>query len=270
VEQPDFELVIPSLPGFALSSPLRCRGLGAAETADLWAELMSRLGYTRFGAVGSDWGAFFTSHLAYAHADRLLGAYLTLCAIPGLNPRRLGKEEYGVGEEEWWSRWRGRSRSARAHVLLNRDTPDTVAWALNDSPVGLAAIFAEKRRAWSDPRCDFSTVFNSDFVITTTCLYWFTQTAGSAARFYAESLREPTSAEHISRLVPETPVGVGVFPYEPVLVPQAVMRRYANLVHWSVFDAGGHFAPMEQPETFADDVRRFFVNLGVMSAWRSA
>jgi len=254
-----FDLVVPSLPGFAFSTPLRRPGVGAPETADLWAELMSALGYARFGAVGSDWGAHVAANLAHAHADRLIGAYLTTCAIPGCRPPVAA--DFAENERADYERSRQRMRSARAHVLVNRDTPQTAAWALNDSPAGLLAMLVEKRLLWMGTDRDLEEVFPADFLLTTAAIYWFTGSTHSAARFYASSLRGAWTPRHARSPRLEAPIALGIFPDEPFLLPRATVEAHANLVRWQRFPRGGHYAPMEEPGPLAADINAFFHEL---------
>jgi pimeloyl-ACP methyl ester carboxylesterase len=262
---PAYDLVIPSLPGYGFSSPLRQTGITPTTTADLWATLMTRLGYDRFGAVGGDWGAFVTANLDHAHEDRLLGAYLSLSAIPGLDFTALGPDDYdGPGEEDWHARWTARMATARAHSVVHSAAPQTLGAALNDSPAGLAAWIVERRRLWSHWEGDFESVLSRDFLLTNVSIYWFTQTVGTAARFYAETARHPFTPRHDGRVL-GAPTAFGVFPQDLLLLPRSLVERHVNLARWSVMPRGGHFAAAEQPALLAADVSSFFAEVAARS-----
>ncbi len=254
-----FDVVVPSLPGYGFSSPLRATGVTPPLIASLWVRLMRDvLGYGRFGAQGGDWGAMVSAHLGHAHAGDLVGVHLSMPAFINLSPWELAPEEYGPGEADWYDRVRAKRRLIDSHVRVHTRDPQTLAYALNDSPVGLAAWILERRRAWSDCGGDVERRFTKDDLLTTISLYWFTQTFHTSARLYADTFR--TRFEPVHDRVPEieAPTGIAVFPEDVILVPRVVAVRHANLERWTVMPSGGHFAPMEEPELLVDDVRAFF------------
>jgi pimeloyl-ACP methyl ester carboxylesterase len=254
-----FDVVVPSLPGFGFSSPLRVPGVNPAVTARLWVRLMrGTLGYGRFGAHGGDWGATVSAHLGHAHADDVVGIHLSMPLLMSVSPLTVKPEDYGPGEEGWHERMRKRLRGARSHVAVHTDDPQTLAWALNDSPAGLAAWIVERRRAWSDCEGEVERRFSKDDLLTTISLYWFTQTFHTSARYYAETFRERPQLAHDRVPAVEAPTGIAVFPQDLLLLPRSVVAQQANLVHWTVMPRGGHFAPMEEPELLVEDIRAFF------------
>jgi pimeloyl-ACP methyl ester carboxylesterase len=265
-----FDVVVTSLPGFGFSSPLYRSGVSAAVTADLWARLMrEELGYDRFGAHGGDWGAFVTANLAHAHADKLIGAHLTMAAMLGIDfngSMSSGRPfvtpaDYAPDEAGWYERWTSRMARARAHSIAHRASPQTLAWAFVDSPVGLAAWILERRRNWSDNDGNVEQAFSMDFLLTTISIFHFTRTIGTSMRAYADFGIDTWKARHDRTPVMEAPVGLSVMPMDLLLLPRAMCERYANLVHWTVMPAGGHFAPSEQPRLIVDDIRAFFGQL---------
>jgi pimeloyl-ACP methyl ester carboxylesterase len=266
-----FDVVVPSLPGFAFSSPLLRPGISPAVTADLWAKLMRDvLGYDRFGAHGGDVGAFVSANLAHAHADKLIGAHLTLPALLGIDfggSNATGKpfvsaEDYAPEEEGWHEGWTMRmSTYARAHSVVHRASPQTLAWAFNDSPAGLAAWIVERRRNWSDCGGDVENVFPRDFLLSTVSLYYLTETIGTSMRGYRDMGLDTWKPRHERTPVLEAPVGMAVFPRDLLLLPRTMVATYANLVHWTVMPRGGHFAPSEAPELVVEDIRAFFSEL---------
>ncbi len=254
-----FDVVVPSLPGFGFSTPLTVPGVNAPVTADLWLRLMREvLGYDRFAAQGGDWGAIVTAYMGHRYAEHLIGIHLSLPALLGAGFRTVKPEDYGQGEEEWYARMQTRMQSAASHVAVQTADPQTLAYALNDSPVGLAAWLLERRRNWSDSGGDPEKPFTRDFLLTTVTLYWVTQSIGTSMRYYAEYFGRPWVPDHDRQPAIEAPTGIAVFPQELILLPRSVAERHANLVHWTVMPAGGHFAPSEQPELLVDDVRAMF------------
>ena len=266
-----FDVVVPSLPGFGFSSPLRRTGIGPQATADLWHRVMTEeLGYDRYGAHGGDWGAFVTANLAHAYADRLIGAHLSLPALLGIDfggANATGRpfvtaEDYAPEEAGWYEGWTYRmSTFARAHSVVHRASPQTLGWAFNDSPVGLAAWIVERRRNWSDNSGDVEEVFSKDFLLTLVSLYYLTATAHTSMRAYKDMGLDTWKPRHDRKPVLEAPIGMAVFPQDLLLLPRTMVAQYSNLVHWTVMPRGGHFAAAEQPELLTEDIRKFFSSL---------
>ena len=216
------------------------------------------LGYDRFAAQGGDWGAIVTALMGHRHAKRLIAIHLSFPALLGTGSRTVKADDYGPGEEAWFDRMQQRMKSAASHLAVHTNDPQTLAYALNDSPVGLAAWLLERRRAWSDSGGDPDKPFDRDFLLTTVMIYWVTQSIGTSMRYYLEHFTRPWQPDHDRQPAIEAPTGIAVFPQELVLLPKAVAERNANLVRWTVMDAGGHFAPSEQPQALVDDVRAMF------------
>lgn len=257
-----FDVVVPSLPGFGFSNPLRRSGIGAQETADLWARLMTDvLGYQRFAAQGGDWGAIVTANLAHAHADVLIGAHLSMAMLLTAGRSQVTAADYGPDEAEWFERMNRRIKSAASHVAVHTNDPQTLAYALNDSPAGLAAWLMERRRAWSDNDGDVLQAFTLEHLLTTASIYWFTQTIGTSMRYYAEWFGRTWQPRHDRAPTLQAPTGIAVFPQELILLPRSLAERHANLVHWSVQPRGGHFAAAEVPDLLVADVQAMFATL---------
>jgi len=258
-----FDVVVPSLPGTAFSSPLRMSGVGVLATAELWLTLMrDGLGYDRFGAAGGDSGAFVTARLAHAHPEHLTGIHLnfpataTMASLGSVRP-----EDYSPEELAWLADPPAQARGTSAHMAVHVEDPQTLAWSMNDSPAGLAAWMVERRRNWSDCQGDVERRFTKDELLTAVSLYWLTGTFHTSVRFYAESFRKPWPLVH-DRVPPiEVPTAVAVFPRELVRVPRRFMERQANVARWTVMPRGGHFAPAEEPELMVEDLRAFFRGL---------
>jgi pimeloyl-ACP methyl ester carboxylesterase len=252
-----FDVVVPSLPGYGFSTPLSTPGFNYWRTADLWVKLMREgLGYDRFGAQGGDWGALVAAQLGHAHAERIIGIHLTL--MMPLSLRMPDASEYSTEEGGWREQTQRFRKEESGYFALQSTKPQTLAYGLNDSPVGLCAWIVEKRRAWSDCGGEIERRFTKDELLTTVMLYWVTESFGSSVRYYYEARHHPWQPSHPRTPVVEAPTGVAVFPREVILLPRRWAERYYNLVRWTVMPAGGHFAPMEEPERLVEDIRAFF------------
>ena len=257
-----FDVIIPSLPGYGFSTPLKTPGINCWNTAYLFVKLMDGLGYRRFAAHGGDWGAFVTAQLGHKYADRLIGCHFTLMSpLDVFSGGHVPPEDYSDSEKGWLERSRDFFLHEAGYFALQTTKPQTVAFALNDSPVGLCSWIVEKRRKWSDCDGDVERRFTKDDLLTTEMIYWITQSYGTSARYYYEAVHQPWRPSHDRRPVVEAPTGVAVFLKEVVLQPKRWAERYYNLQHWSVFPAGGHFAAMEEPGVLSRDIGAFFKEL---------
>jgi pimeloyl-ACP methyl ester carboxylesterase len=253
-----FHVVIPSIPGFAFSDAPREPGYDPARIAAIESKLMARLGYTRYGAQGGDWGSIISTQLALLDAPHLAGLHLNMCfgaappgtdANAGLTPReleRLKVRQSFQAEETGYQQIQGTK-------------PQTIGIALNDSPAGLAAWIVEKFRTWCDCDGNPDTVFTKDELLTNISLYWFTQTAASSARIYYESRHAPPSPNAGRRI--EVPTACADFPKEIIWSPRRWLEPRYHITRWTEMPKGGHFAAFEQPQLFVDDVRAFFREL---------
>jgi microsomal epoxide hydrolase len=247
-----FDVVVPSLPGFGFSG--RPEGVvGPRSTARLWRRLMTDvLGYERFGAQGGDLGSMVTAYLGGEHADVVSAIHLNFVPIRPLPDAQLSAEE---------RRWKEEADAFRAHELdyfiLQEQRPQTLAVALQDSPLGAAAWMLERLNAWSDG--GVAQAFRVEDLITNLMLYVATGRIESSLWFYRSFLLECEGRTHPSARV-EIPTGVAVFPKEMLngRPPRSWAERDYHLVHWSVMQRGGHFACLEQPELFVRDLRTFF------------
>ncbi|WP_406174205.1 epoxide hydrolase family protein [Streptomyces canus] len=262
-----FHVVVPSIPGFGLSGPPADTGWEAGRIADAWAELMTRLGYERFGAQGGDWGSAISRELGRAHPERVIGVHLNL--LPGaqathepteeeLAPLAAEQRERAL---ESWRRWSAWSGEGTGYAVLHSTRPQTLAYALTDSPVGQLAWIVEKFQEWTDSAELPEEAVDRDRLLTNVMLYWLTGTAGSAARIYYERAHA-TGGRAARPTEPSTaPTAVAVFPAEIQIPLRHKAERTENLVRWTEFDRGGHFAAMEEPDLLVDDVRAFFRQL---------
>jgi pimeloyl-ACP methyl ester carboxylesterase len=258
-----FDVVVPSLPGFCFSTPLRKPGINWWRTADLWVTLMRDvLGYRKFAAQGGDWGAFITQQLGHKYPQHLIGIYLTL-AIPMdfFSGGGLKETDFGPDEQAALARTREARPAIISHVAVQTRDPQTLAYGMHDSPVALLAWILERRRAWSDCGGDVERRYSKDELLTHIMLYWVTECFVTSVRYYWEARKNPWTPVHDRKPVVEAPTAIGVFPRELLLPPRKWAERYFNLRHWTPMTAGGHFAPSEEPEQLVKDIRAFYRTL---------
>ncbi|MEE2636452.1 MAG: epoxide hydrolase [Acidobacteriota bacterium] len=253
--QDAFHLVIPSIPGYGFSERPPRLGYGRERTAAIFATLMARLGYERYGAQGGDLGAGISRQLAIDDADRVAGLHLNLCAADPPDPNDptegVPPAEVALMEERaafWTDEERGYSH-------MHGTKPQTLGYSLNDSPVGLAAWIVEKYRSWCDCDGNPETKFSKDELLTTLTIYWVTETATSAARYYYEGRHSSTPP---SRQRVEVPTACAAFPGEFRFTPRRWLEARYNLTRFTMMPSGGHFAASEEPELYVDDLRAFF------------
>jgi len=250
-----FDVVIPSLPGYGYSDRPAERGMNTFRIAELWAGLMKELGYNRYGAQGGDFGANVSTVLALRDAEHVSGLHLNY--IPGSYKPYLEQgetlatveEQFLKDDARWYETWGGYS-----HV--QETEPQTVAYALNDSPAGLAAWLLEKFRDWADCGGDLDRRFTRDELLTNITLYWMTETIHSSCRLYYETRMAPLQfgKEDYVRI----PCGIARFPKEEPFPFRPWVERGYNIQRWTEMPRGGHFAAMEEPELLAEDIRQFF------------
>jgi len=258
-----FDVVVPSLPGFVFSTPLAGRGTTFARTADLWVELMARLGYERFAAHGGDMGAFVTGELGHRHPEHVVGAHLsTVVRLGAWNLERPWSDLVRTplpDDPQARAGVLARERKYAAHITVQVLEPQTVAHALHDSPVGLASWVLQRRRAWSDCGGDLETRFTLDELVTHIMLWWATGTYASSARFYHTMANTPWTPAREGLPVVSAPTGFTLFTRD--LLPGFDIHRLSdefNIVHVTESDVGGHFGAAEEPEVVAASLREMF------------
>jgi len=246
-----FHVVCPSLPGFGFSAKPTATGWGVDRIARTWAELMSRLGYSRYGAQGGDWGSAVTTSLGAQDAAHCAGIHITLAmstrpAVEGEPTPEETRALAGIKHYADWDSGYSKQQSTR---------PQTLGYGLTDSPAGQAAWILEKFWAWTDCNGHPENILSRDELLDNVMLYWVTGTAASSARLYWESFGPGRRTAHKVTI----PTGVAVFPREIVPPVRRWMEgSYTNICHWTEMPKGGHFAAFEQPEPFIAEVRRFF------------
>jgi pimeloyl-ACP methyl ester carboxylesterase len=251
-----FHVVVPSLPGYGFSAAPKRAGMNTRQIAGLWHALMQRLGYDRFGTQGGDIGAGVSGWLGRLYPDDVRAVHLNY--FPGSYRPHLGTHSPAVTAEEqaYLDHVAGWAVAEGAYAALQGTKPQTLAFSLADSPIGLAAWIIEKFRAWSDCGGDVERSFSLDAMLTDISIYWFNGHINSALRLYKENRLNPFHFSAGERVHP--PLGVAVFPKELPMPPRSWVERSFTVERWTTMPRGGHFAAMEQPELLTEDIRSFF------------
>ena len=252
-----FTVVAPSLPGYTLSFRPGQPRFGVPDIARAFAELMRDvLGYQRFAAQGGDWGAFISAYLGFTEPEHVVGIHINLIPLRREPPSaQAGSDDpemvaYRAELDHWL-------REETGYSTIQATKPQTLAYALTDSPVGLAAWIVEKFRTWSDCDGDLERSFSKDDLLTNIMLYWVTGAIGSSFWPYYSRLHDGWPLPAADRRV-EVPTAYQSFPKDILHPPRSLAERAFNIQRWSVSPRGGHFAALEEPERLAEDVRAFF------------
>jgi pimeloyl-ACP methyl ester carboxylesterase len=246
-----FDLVIPSLPGFGFSGPTTDRGWGTARTASAWAALMRRLGYERYGAVGNDAGSMVSPQLGRIDADRVAGVHVTqMFSFPSGDPSEFeGMSEADLAQLQQLQ-WFMENKFSFNQV--HSQQPQTLAHALADSPTGLLGWNAQLMAGDA-----MANQLDDDFILTNVSIYWLTNTAGSAIRFYYEDARSEPATEPTT-----VPIGLASFAGDFGGIRRFAERDHTNIMQWHTYDApGGHYAAHLEPDLVFSDIREFFRKL---------
>ncbi|MET0967222.1 MAG: epoxide hydrolase family protein [Nakamurella sp.] len=247
-----FDVVVPDMPGYGYSDRPTGTPPNSIAVAGLWAELMSVLGYQQFGAAGGDIGSHVSRYLALDHPDRVVAVHRT---DAGVSQVKGDRADLSPEERDWLDSAAVWAQTEGAYNAMQRTKPQTAAFGLTDSPVGLAAWIVEKLRAWSDCDGDIERSFSKDEILTNISIYWLTGTIGSSMRMYRANAGIPPA--QLARRV-EVPSGFSLFPGDIVRPPRAWLERTTNLVRVTEPVRGGHFAAFEEPELYAQELREFF------------
>ncbi len=258
IDGPAFDLVIPSLPGYGFSErPQRGNYL---DIARLMQALMGGLGYTRYGAGGGDFGAGIASLMALDQPSSTLGIHLSNLELSphlddGSRPLSDAEREYLTQRDLW-------DRAERGYSAMQSTKPQTLAYALNDSPAGLAAWIVEKWRSWTDSDGDLDRRFPRELLLTTLTIFWATRSITTSMRDYYDNRWDGVT------IGPETfvtvPTGIANFARQFVFEgrpPREWAERLYNVRRWTEMPSGGHFAPVEEPRLLATDIAAFFADL---------
>ncbi|MET0457102.1 MAG: epoxide hydrolase [Mycobacterium sp.] len=257
---PGFDVVIPSLPGYGYSPRPPTQGVNYRYVARRWHQLMRGLGYSRYGAAGGDFGSGISTYMAIEDPQAMIGIYLSHLEIqPALDadaaPLTTAEETYRAGNDAYWADEGG-------YFQIQSTKPQTLGYGLNDSPAGLAAWIVEKWRTWGDTGGDVNTRFSRDFLLTNVMLYWATQTITSSMRDYFDDrawFNHDTGLTSADRVT--VPTGFSTWPSYATgegIPPRSWVERLYNVTHWTEMPAGGHFAAIEEPTSYATDLTTFF------------
>ncbi|EKF22431.1 alpha/beta hydrolase fold family protein [Mycolicibacterium hassiacum DSM 44199] len=246
-----FDVVCPSLPGYGFSGKPSRTGWGVERIAVAWDEMMARLGYERYGAQGGDWGAMVTTQLG-RNGGRCVGIHLNMPL--GSAPKDLSQltpdEQAALERLAYYRKW------DNGYAKLQSTRPQTIGYALTDSPAGQLAWIVEKFWSWTDCDGHPENALTRDEMLDNVMLYWVTASATSSARLYWESFANAVGRDRV-----EVPTGVASFPKEVIRTPRNWCEAGYNITHWTTMPRGGHFAAFEQPELFVEDVSAFFDTL---------
>lgn len=249
-----FHVVVPSLPGYGFSEIPTDPGMSPAAMAPLMHRLMTEgLGYDRYGIRSSDLGAGVASSMALAFPDAIIGSH-----TGGTNPYLQQPLPGDLSEEEqtFVQNAQNWTFTEMAYAFLHSSKPQTISYALNDSPAGLASWFLEKFETWVDHDGDLYSVISRDDLLTNLTIYWATETINSSMRLYYEAARAEGGWG-----VPEVPMGYLMPANDFFPTPRSWIERQGPVDHWTETDQGGHFMEWEQPQIVADDLRDFFSEL---------
>lgn len=244
--KPAFHVVVPSLPGYGFSQTRP--GVSPRRIAALFAELMTRLGYPRFIIQGGNWGSAIGTEMAREWPERVIGLHLNAIngsPPPADDPIALSAEDQALAETY-------STLLAYPHFNLLAQAPLSTAHALNDSPAGLAGWIGEKLRDWADPDLPGNPGLAPDWMLATIALYWFTGTIGSSSALYREAVLDPVPERFVT-----VPTAVLHLAAETVITPRPWAERHYNIVRWTRYGRGGHYAAIEVPDLFLEDVRSF-------------
>jgi microsomal epoxide hydrolase len=252
----DFHVVAPSLPGYGWSGPTVEPGWDAARVAQAWKTLMARLGYDRYGAQGGDWGAMISARLAAIDSEHMVGLHSNMLLAFPADPSTV---ELTPEEQADLAAAGAFMTTGAAYQEIQGKNPQTLGYGLTDSPAGLAGWIVEKFYAWTDNNGNPEDAVTRDQILTNLTVYWVTKTINSSVRLYCESQRGQNfgpSDEYVT-----VPTATAVFPKEIFRIPEAYAASRYNLVRYTRFDRGGHFAALEEPDLLIQDVRAFFASL---------
>lgn len=245
-----FDVIIPSLPGFAFSDLPATGPLTPPVIADLWNRLMTEvLDYPRFGAYGGDIGSHVTGFLGARYPEHIIGIHTH---HPNLHPNLIGGPPLSATEQRYLATRQSAHNTDGAYSAIQSTRPDTLAAALVDSPAGLAAWIVEKYRAWSDCDGDLESRFSKDLLLTIITLYWATGTIGTSFRSYYDDTQAPKLPTVI------VPTGITLTPEDADYPREYAERTYTDIRQWRPATRGGHFLALEEPELLAQHLRTFF------------
>jgi pimeloyl-ACP methyl ester carboxylesterase len=251
-----FHVICPSLTGYAWSEPWPQAGCDIRFAAERQVKLMRALGYARYGVQGGDWGSLASSYMAILEPERVLGVHLNMCPAPSTDDPEEAKAQGVVTGRS--AVIRAYAREQKGYAVIQALKPDQLAFALNDSPLGLAAWIICCYYLWGDIDGRIESRFDRDYLITTALVYWFSESMPSAIRLYRESMLSGRFGPPDGYVA--APTGVAMF--KDLSRPKrAWAERCYNVRRWTEFEHGGHFAAVEEPAALVGDIRAFFHDL---------
>lgn len=249
-----FHVVAPSLPGYGWSEAPRKPGESPRAIGRRFHRLMAEtLGYARYGTQGGDWGSVIASWMAFDQPGAVAGLHLNM---PGLGANLAEGPPLEQEEMAYLAEWEKQRAEEFGYMILQGSRPQSLAYGLADSPVGLAGWLVEKYRAWSDCGGDPEAALSRDEILTLITIYWVTNSIASSVRLYHEHRHAKDRLPADARV--EVPVGFADFPKEILRAPRIWVERAYHIVQWTSYARGGHFAALEQPDVLAEDIRKFF------------
>jgi len=245
-----FHVICPSLPGYGWSGKPTTVGWGVDHIAQTWIALMARIGYDRYGAQGGDWGAMVTSSVGRQDPDHVVGIHLNM-PVASPDPETFG--DLTPSEQQTLDDLARHQKDGTGYSKQQSTRPQTLGYGLADSPAGQCAWIVEKFHEWTDCAGQPENAVGRDALLDNVLVYWLTNTAASSARLYWESY----ARANMDAIV--VPMGASIFPKEIIRMSQRwASKRFTDIRYWNELDRGGHFAALEQPETFVNEVRSFF------------
>lgn len=250
-----FTVIVPNLPGYGFSDRPTEKGYDPKRMADVLAELMTNvLRYKKYAAHGGDWGSSIVEQLALHHGSSLLGIHLT--DVPSTHAKAADKlPDLSMAEKAFVAKNKAWQEKEAGYQKIQGTKPETLAYGLNDSPVGLLGWIIEKFHAWSDNDGNLESAFTKDELLTNVMIYWVTQTIGSSVRLYYEAMHSPTLA---APTYTKVPAGFAIFPKDITPAPKEFAERFFNVQRWEEMPRGGHFAALEAAGLLVQELRAFF------------
>jgi pimeloyl-ACP methyl ester carboxylesterase len=249
-----FDVIIPSLPGFGFSDQPNKKGMNMYEMGQLLHKLITKeLGYEKYAIRCTDTGHGVAREIALSFPESVIGLH-----TEGSGPAMTQVENMTQTEENFIKESQQLMQKEGSYFMIQSTKPQSLAYGLNDSPVGLAAWMVEKYRAWSDCKGDVETRFSKDDLLTTITLYWVTQSINSSIRHYYELSHTPSRNDTAARV--KTPTAIFTGSGGPGVAPKEWEKRFFNVQQWNQYDKGGHFRDWEEPAAVAKDIKTFFMN----------
>lgn len=250
-----FTVIVPDMPGYGFSDQPREPGYTPKRMAKVLHKLMTNvLSYSTYVAHGGDWGSSVTEQLALHHADAVQAIHLT--DVPSTHAKAADKlPDLSTTEKAWLVRNKAWQEKEAGYQKIQGTKPETLAYGLNDSPVGLLGWIIEKFHAWSDNDGNIEHTFLKDDLLTNVMIYWVTQSIGSSMRLYYETMHSPTLSAPTHTKVP---TGFAIFPKDITPAPKEFAERFFNVQRWQEMPRGGHFAALEEPGLLVSELREFF------------